>query len=62
MKKITWLDIEDFVKMMPIGKTMKTDLMNKIVKDFNSGKITLDQVKEEIRNAKSVSMAEFLNK
>ena len=60
MKTKTWLDMEDLVQMIPIGKVIKTSEMNRIVNEFNAGTITLDQVKKAIKSTKNVSLRTFL--
>jgi hypothetical protein len=62
MKKVktTWLDMEDLVKMIPIGRVLSTLEMNRLVSDFNSGKIALAQIKKTIKESKKVSMRDFL--
>lgn len=52
--------MEDLVKMIPIGRVLSTLEMNRLVSDFNSGKIALAQIKKTIKESKKVSMRDFL--
>jgi hypothetical protein len=60
--KNKWLDMEDFVAMIPTGRVMKTDHMNQLVDDYNKGKLSMDDLKKAIKESKKTSVDEFLKK
>ena len=60
MNKTQWLNMEDFIAMMEKHTSLKSDVMNKTVDDFNAGKITMDQVKKVIASARKIDVAAFI--
>lgn len=60
MKGRKWLNTENLIAMIPIGRVIKSCEINRLVDGFNKGDICEKQIKEFIKNTKKVSLAEFL--
>ena len=61
-KQVKYLEMEDFVAMIPIGVVLNVNEMSKTVDSFNRGEISLTEVKAFIVNGKRMTIDEFLKR